>query len=536
MLLAAALAFTIFYNQAFWQLLLAGRDPSAPDNLLLASGLLTAVTALQFAGLALLLPGPLVRPGLALLFLCTAIASFYMDRYAVFLNKEMLRNVLATDVAEARELLTADLLPHLLAFGVLPGILLYRVRLVRRRPGHACIVRLCAVAAAILVATAALLTEPRQVASLVRNHREARFLVTPTNYLVALYRLGRLAVQDSPGPRRPLALDARRLPALVPAGLGQRKPTLLVLVVGESLRSANFGLAGYARNTTPELAQLDVQVFPRVAACGTSTEVSVPCLFAPVGQRDYDEDRIRGQESLLHVLARTGFKVQWIDNQSGCKGVCAGLPQSVAGGHGSPECDGRRCLDEVLVEALASAVRREPGDLVVVLHMLGNHGPAYASRYPDAFRRFRPDCRSPQLDDCSPVEIVNAYDNAVLYTDHVLGRLVQYLRSLPARDTGLVYVSDHGESLGEHGFYLHGLPRAIAPREQLEVPMLFWLSPGLRQDAGVDLRCLASRTRQPASHDQFFHSVLGLLRIDTVVHVPALDVFSPCAGGPDTVA
>ena len=321
-----------------------------------------------------------------------------------------------------------------------------------------------------------------------------------------------------------IAADASRAGGAV-AG---HRPKLLVLAIGETVRSANFGLSGYARDTTPELRALDLVSYPRVQACGTSTEVSVPCMFAPVGRRDYDEERIHREQSLLHVLDRVGFKVHWLDNQSGCKGVCDGLPNERIAGDADPAlCDGERCLDAVLLPRLA-AVAAEPGDMVVVLHLLGNHGPAYFRRYPDEFRRFRPTCDSGELSECSDAEIVNAYDNAILYTDHVLAAMIAYLQGLADRDTALIYVSDHGESLGENGIYLHGLPYAIAPAVQREVPMLMWLSDGLLETTGVDESCLRAGASGDVAHDHLFHSILGLLDVTTTVREPSLDLFAGC--------
>ena len=266
-----------------------------------------------------------------------------------------------------------------------------------------------------------------------------------------------------------------------------------------------------------------------VQACGTSTEVSLPCMFAPIGRRDYDEKRIRNEQSLLHVLARVGIGVYWIDNQSGCKGVCAGLSQERIPGDADPAfCDGERCLDGILLPRLAAKLKTSPGDLVVVLHMLGNHGPAYSRRYPPEFRRFVPTCESLELSECSQDEILNAYDNAILYTDHVLASLVHYLETQTDRDAGLIYVSDHGESLGESGFYLHGLPYRIAPAVQREVPMLVWLSDNLQRDSGLSTACLRQGVSSDVSHDHLFHSVLGLLQVETAAREPTLDLFTPC--------
>ncbi len=527
LILLASLAFAAGYNGALWQLLFGTADLADPRKLALFAGLFLVVVGLQFAGLALLLTRRTVKPVLALLFLLTALASFYMDRYGIFLNTEMLRNILRTDPAEAEELLTVHLIPHLLLYAVVPIAFLLWARVLVRPLGRSILIRTGAVVAALLVAGLALFVQFKDAASLLRNHREARHLVTPANYLSSLFSISSEAVASPPGDLKPIALDAHRL---IRAGTGH-KPTLLVLAIGETVRSANFGLSGYARQTTPELARLDLLVYPRVQACGTSTEVSLPCMFAPIGRRDYDEKRIRQEESLLHVLNRVGVEVLWIDNQSGCKGVCTGLAQTRIPGDADPAfCDGERCLDDILLPQLAAAVQASSGDLVVVLHMLGNHGPAYSRRYPTEFRKFVPTCESLELSDCSQAEIVNGYDNAILYTDHVLASIIRYLETQSGRDTGLIYVSDHGESLGESGLYLHGLPYRIAPAVQREVPMLVWLSDGLERGSGLSHDCLQQGVTGDVSHDHLFHSVLGLFDIRSVVREPALDLYSRCRG------
>jgi lipid A ethanolaminephosphotransferase len=311
---------------------------------------------------------------------------------------------------------------------------------------------------------------------------------------------------------------------------------VLVLVLGETARAANFSLLGYARQTNPELARLDVVALSDVHSCGTSTEVSVPCMFSRDGRANYDEARIRQSEGVLQVLARAGYAVQWRDNQSGCKGVCAGtgidyrkLKADAAPGL----CRDGECYDEILVESLRADIAAVQRDTVIVLHMMGNHGPAYHRRYPPAFRRFQPDCQTAQLRDCSRAEVVNAYDNAILYTDHVLADIVRTLDTASTRlDTAMLYVSDHGESLGEGGFYLHGLPYRIAPEVQTRVPMLLWLSPDFAASAAIDRSCLQAQAALPRSHDNLFDSVLGALQVETVDYRAELDLFAACRAGP----
>jgi lipid A ethanolaminephosphotransferase len=523
--LLASLLFAAAYNGSLWQHLFGQTDFTLRGSGALFASLFIVVVCLQFAGLALIATQRTVKPLLAVIVLATALASFFMDRYRIFLNADMLRNILHTDPAEASELWSAALLVHLALYAALPIALLSRLRIRALPWRRAALVRSGSVAGAVLVACLALVVQYRDAATLLRAQRDARHLVTPTNYLAALYKVSKAAVSVPAGLRARIGLDAHRI-IKVAAG---RRPTVLVLVIGETVRSANFGLSGYARQTTPELSHLDLLVYPRVQACGTSTEISLPCLFARVGRRDYDEQRIQREDTLLHVLDRVGIDVTWIDNQSGCKGVCEGLALDSIGGDADPAlCDGERCLDGILLQRLSAALAHSNGDAVVVLHMLGNHGPAYSHRYPPEFRFYTPTCDSRDISECSPAAIVNAYDNAVRYTDHVLAGIIRYLDTLPDRDAGLIYVSDHGESLGEAGLYLHGLPYRIAPAVQREVPMLAWLSQGLQQHASLDRPCLQAGTTGAVTHDHFFHSVLGLLQVTTAVREPSLDLFDSC--------
>jgi lipid A ethanolaminephosphotransferase len=213
--------------------------------------------------------------------------------------------------------------------------------------------------------------------------------------------------------------------------------------------------------------------------------------------------------------------------------VCEGLPfESFEHAQVAGPCDEEGCLDEVLLDGLDARLQATPGDAVIVLHQLGNHGPAYFRRYPPRLRRFTPACETDDLSRCTQQEIVNAYDNAVLYTDEFLARTIGWLARQQDRDAAMIYVSDHGESLGEHGLFLHGVPYAIAPQAQLHVPMVAWLSPGFASARGIDVACLRARSDAPASQDNLFHSVLGLMQVTTPEYRQSLDLFSPCETAP----
>ncbi len=522
----AGLFFGLAANASFFSAVLAGRDPWLPSSWMFALAMLTALTCVHVLLLSFVMARPLAKPLLALLIVATAFASYYMQRFGVYLDPTMLRNVLKTNPAEAGELFGWGVLAHLLLFAGLPLLVLWRVRLDRQPLGRALAWRLATIAGAAALLVGALLLVFQDFSAQMRNQKELRYLITPANFIYSAVRVAADSTHEAQAARTPVGLDAR----LEPSWATRAKPALLVLAVGETARAANWGLNGYARQTTPQLAGREVINFRDVTACGTNTETSLPCMFAPVGRRDYDERRVRTSESLLHVLNRAGFQVLWRDNQSGCKGVCEGLSAEQLDRADLPEwCDGARCLDEVLLQGLDTVARDAKGNLVVVLHMLGNHGPAYFKRYPAALRRYTPTCDTGDLRQCSREQVANAYDNALLYTDHVLARTIDFLQSQASRyDTALVYVSDHGESLGEKGLYLHGVPYAIAPDEQTKVPMTWWLSPGYIASFGLDTACLRRGAMQAQTHDNLFHTTLGLLQVRSREYEPSLDITRAC--------
>jgi lipid A ethanolaminephosphotransferase len=513
-------------NGPFWRATLADRSWGEAATWGFAAALFTTFTAFYVAAGTAVAGRHTVKPLLTILLMVSAAAGYYMDRYAIYFDAAMLRNVLATNYKEASELIGWDLEIHLLVFGVLPSLLVWWPQLKRRPLGRAVMVRLGWVSLAVVIGAGSLLLVFADFASQMRNHRETRYLLTPGNVLAAMARNAWGRANRPNQAKLAVAPDAR----LAAAWATRHRPTLFVLVVGETARAQNFSLNGYPRQTNPQLARRDVVNFPHAQACGTSTEVSLPCMFSLSGRRDYDEDRILTHESLLHVLARAGFKVLWRDNQSGCKGVCDGLPAEQLD-HAKVDalCAEGQCLDEVLLRGMEGIARDTHGNLFVVMHQLGSHGPAYYKRYPAVFKRFTPACETEDLRHCTEAEIVNAYDNSLLYTDFVLGKVIDFLDAAQkTHDTAMLYVSDHGESLGENGLYLHGMPYAIAPDVQKNVPFVMWLSPAFRRSFGIDQECLRSHAAQPASHDNLFHSLLGVLDVSTKVYDVQMDLFAPC--------
>ena len=519
----AALLFTALYSLSFWRVLLAAQPPDGMSGALFVVAAGVVVWGFNGIVLSLLAWRGVHKPLLASVFVLAAVAAAFMDGYGAVIDRHALQSVLETDAREASDWLSWRLAAYVAVLGLLPAALLWRLPVRYARWPREVLHRATYVAVALCAIGLAVLPFSREMASLARNHAELRHLAAPANLFNAArgYLKHRGLAPD--GPVRPLAVDVHR------GSRAQRRPVLLVVVVGESARAASFSLGGYGRPTNPELARLPLTFFPDVASCGSNTATSVPCMFSGQGRRDYDESAARRTENLFDVVARGGFRVEWEDNNTGSKGVAARVKEEDVAGlaAGCPP----DCYDQVLVDHLRGELDALPPDVdeVFVLHQIGSHGPAYFRRVPPAFAVFKPECRSVDLQRCSREQIINSYDNTIRYTDHVLAALIGELQRRADRDTALLYVSDHGESTGEQGWYLHGAPYLIAPPEQTRVPMLLWTSAGFREWRHLDAGCTAAAARRPLSHDNVFHLVLGLLDLQTQAYRPALDPLGGCA-------
>ena len=362
---------------------------------------------------------------------------------------------------------------------------------------------------------------------------ELRYLPNP---IVPVWSAARVATRKlSSRPRALLPISAGA--ALGTSHAASARPPLLVLVIGETARADHLGLNGYRRDTTPELAAREAMSFREVRSCGTSTLASVPCMFSPLGKAGF-ESRQADQENLLDVVQAAGMAVLWLDNQAGCKGVCdrvASASTADLAGTAAAErlCADGECLDEALLVGLDARLAALPAErrrngVLLVMHQMGSHGPAYARRSPAAYKRFTPECRTTTLGDCVPAELVNVYDNSIAYTDHVLARTIDWAKAQAGYAPALLYVSDHGESLGEYGIFLHGLPYPFAPEAQKHVAMVAWLGEAAVARDRLDTACLRRRLDQPLTHDHLYHSVLGLLDVATPTYDRRLDIWSPC--------
>ena len=516
-------------NFKFWKTFLFATGGAYIANLPICLGVFALLVLFFNAALTLVNFRFVIKPVLVVLFLGASGASYFINHYGVVIDASMVQNVFETDAGEARELLNWQLLQTVTLLGIIPSLLVWRLPLRFPSGGRSLLLQLGTVAMSMIAVAVLLLMLFKTLAPAVREHRELRFLLTPTNLFQATH--GYLKRQwATPAVIAPLGTDAAKG---VKWAAGPHRKTVTVIVVGETARAMNFSLNGYVRQTNPLLSQQAGLInFRNVSSCGTATAVSVPCVFSNFGRSDYTADKAHSQEGLLDVLEHAGFDVLWRDNNSGCKGVCdrVGYEDWARPSPNDPLCDVEECHDERLLRGLPEKIRGGKHDMVIVLHQKGSHGPAYWKRYPAGFGKFGPVCRTSELENCSQESIVAAYDNTILYTDYFLSRTIDLLRDAAGDsvDTAMLYVSDHGESLGEHNMYLHGAPWIISPPEQRKVPMMLWLSDGFRSRFRISHNCLATRAAQQFSHDNVFHSVLGLLNVSTAVYNPKLDVVQPC--------
>lgn len=512
-------------NRTFWSKIhtYLADYPAAIWTLYLAMGVLFVAFLTAFS------VKYVAKPFFIVLIVSAAIGSWFTDTFGIIVDSDMVRNAFQTTPAEAQHLITPGFIVHMLVFAVLPIALLLWVR-VDHRPIFQTVARNAAVVLACLVVFAGsgfAFSKPYVTA--IRQHKDIAKSLNPVTPLAGTIKFLMQATEDANVVVQPLGMDAK----IVRTSAGTGKPRVMIIVAGETARAANFSLGGYGRMTNPELAQQDIVYFPNTTSCGTATATSIPCMFSMFTRSEYSHRKGLENENLVDVLAHAGVNVEWWENNTGSKGVADRIPHTDFVKIDDPQfCTNGECRDDIFFDRLDAWLDGVKKDSVLVLHTMGSHGPTYHLRYPEAFRRFTPDCQTAELGDCADAEIVNAYDNSILFTDHVLSTVIDKLKARSSKfETGMIYMSDHGESLGEHGLYLHGTPYILAPEFQTHIPFIVWMDSAFANSMKMDRACLNQKAAQDYSHDNLFHSVLDMMNIQTNVYNPALDVFAACKTG-----
>jgi len=461
------------------------------------------------------------RHVLAIFYFLAAFSAYFADSYGVIIDKDMLINAAETNIAEALGLLSWRLLLYFAFLFALPSFVIYKVKIIQQSAGKRILDHFGVALLAIVCFVLILLASSNFSTSFFREHKQIPLYSNPLSALYASYEITHKTFFSSHKLFKHIGDDAH-ISELV------KDRELIILVIGETARADRFSLNGYKKNTNPMLSKQSVVSFNNVSSCGTSTRVSVPCIFAIEGKDKFELSKSKDEENFLDVAKKAGVNILWRDNNSSSKGVADRAEyQDFLTPRNNPICD-PECRDIGMLSGLDEYIsKQKKDDIIIVLHQMGSHGPAYYERVPESFQKFKPFCKTNQLDQCTKEEISNAYDNTILYTDFFLSEVIDFLKKYDDRfETAMFYVSDHGESLGEHNMYLHGMPYFIAPKGVTSVPLILWFGKNLIKSESLDMDLLKLKSNKPISHDNVFHTLLGILEIETVIYKKEKDLQS----------
>jgi len=487
------------------------------ENWLFVGSLLVWLFVFLSALLLLLCYRHTIKPILIILLMISAIVSYSTNSFGIVFDHNMIANTFETNTTELLDLVSFKSFIYLLFFGLLPSYFVWTTTITKVSLWSQSWQRTKALLIMLFIFVLLTMGFYKALSSFAREIPDLRMYINPTYYLYSMtyFVVSKLPTWTTPFSQ--IGLDAK-------VNKKDNKQRLLVLVLGETARVDRFSLNGYKRQTNPMLEKEEVVSFQNMTSCGTDTSLSVPCMFSSLDRSNYTHSKGKNMSNVLDIVSHSGVEVLWLDNNSDSKGVADRIrfeDYRLAGVN--PICD-IECRDEGMLIGLQDFIDTNPEkDMLVVLHTMGSHGPAYYKRYPDSFEVFLPACQTNQLNECSDEELNNAYDNTIVYTDYVLSKLITLLENNTKVDESVMfYVSDHGESLGENGLYLHGMPYLIAPDEQKRVAALMWFNEGFTRSLDVDL--IKEKIEVSLSHDNLFHTLLGFMNIETEVYQQDMDI------------
>lgn len=461
-----------------------------------------------------------VKPILIIFLIFGALIGYFNDTHGTIVNDAMIFNIIKTDLNEMYDLVNLKSLLTMFFLGIVPSLLVFKTEIKESTFKKELVLKLKVIFSSLAIISLLLVSNGKSFASFFREHKPLRYYTNPTFMVYSTGKVISKLLSNKNVPFQTIADDAIIMH-------DENAPKITIFIVGETARADHFSLNGYRKNTNPLLKNEDVISFSKMYSCGTSTATSVPCMFSKDGRSNFSEIGARNSENVLDILNKTKkVKVLWRDNNSDSKGVAE---RSNYEDYKNPELNkvcNPECRDEGMLIGLDEVIKNNKGkDIFIVLHQMGSHGPAYYKRYPDQFEIFKPACKTNQIEECHVDEINNSYDNTILYTDYFLSKVIEFLKNYSLNyQTSMFYVSDHGESLGENGLYLHGYPYLLAPDEQIRPASIFWADGIIRKNINWDLLKMTKDIQN--SHDFVFHSILGLLDVKTQIYQDDLNLFS----------
>ncbi len=456
------------------------------------------------------------KPLVIITLLISSFTTYFMNSYNVIIDDSMIRNALQTDIHETADLLSLKLFLYIFFLGVIPSYFVYKVEIVYHDTKRELKRKAISLFLSFIIIIATILLFGKFYSSFFREHKILRFYSNPTYWIYSIGYYVQDTLKNKNHTLKQIGLDAK-----IDDNITKR---LVIMIVGEAARADHFELNGYSRKTNPKLSSEDLINYPKMYSCGTSTAYSVPCMFSIYNRSNYSYEKAQYTENVLDVLKHTNkVTLLWRDNNSDSKGVALRIPyENYKTPKNNPVCD-KECRDIGMLSHLDDFIaKHKDKHILIVLHQMGNHGPAYYKRYTKAYEKFQPVCKTNQLEECKQESIINAYDNALLYSDNFLAKTIELAKKYPQRDSAVLYMSDHGESLGENGIYLHGLPYFIAPDAQIHIGSFLWLNQKFRDE--LNYQKVLKKSNKKLSHDYLFHTLLGLFNVHTKVYNPAFDL------------
>ncbi len=513
LLILTALFLVLIDNFTFFKRLTAVYPPDN-NNLIFLFSVAVMLTSVTFIVLSLFSFRYTIKPVIIIVLITASITGYFMNNYNVVIDNTMIQNIIETDPGEVSDLLNFKLFIYILIAGILPSVLVYKIKIRYRSFFREIFSKLIFMTSAFLIIAVLFFSMSDFYYSFFREQKQIRYYANPAYLFYAAGKYVSHNLKNGETVMTQIGNDAK-----IPETDDDRE--LVILVVGETARADRFSLNGYRKDTNPLLEKEDVINFPDVHSCGTSTAVSVPCMFSVFTKDEYSDSKAQTTYNILDVLDKAGVNILWRDNNSSSKGVALRVRyEDYKTPERNPVCD-IECRDEGMLAGLQEYIdSHAEGDILIVLHQMGNHGPAYYKRYPESFEKFKPVCKTNQLEKCTSEEIDNAYDNAILYTDYFLSKVISLLKQNKQFETAMFYISDHGESLGENNIYLHGMPYFMAPESQTHIPAVMWFGDGFK----INREGLKNIAVNEYSQDNIFHTLLGLMEVETEVYNEHMDI------------
>ncbi|RTY96771.1 phosphoethanolamine--lipid A transferase EptA [Flavobacterium sp. GSN2] len=431
---------------------------------------------------------------LVLFFIINSVAVYFVNTYSVIIDESMIGNILNTNYDESSSFFSFKLVVYLLFLGIIPSIYIIKVKVINVTVKRFFVL----ISLTLLFILGLVIANSSNVLWIDKNSKTLGGLAMPWSYTV---NISLFYAHESKKNEKEILLPN--------ATIKDNQKSVVVLVIGESARSQNFSLYGYNKNTNPLLSKTNNVFHFNAKSDATYTTAGVKSILEHKNTDDL-------YEILPNYLHRNNVEVIWRTTNWGEPPIHIKNYQNRA--FLMPNCKGDGCnYDEVLLSGLKEQIlASKKNKILIVLHTSTSHGPTYSKKYPSEFETFKPVCKSVELANCSQTELINAYDNTIVYTDYILANIIKDLKQLTAYKSTMIFVSDHGESLGEKNLYMHGLPLSIAPKEQYEIPFIVWYS---------DNSSKHLKPNEMLSQNHVFHSVLNFLNIQSPIYNEELNIF-----------